>query len=189
MNRFSNFGWSVWDLGLNRLWEVSKPTEIPRKHRSLSALQILTDEQDLNFFYLNGFIVFPRLENPLKAVYNPAQKAMTEHNNEFCEWTCLYAPLPRGWNMISREWKPFENFIFKRNMGAQRAAAWRYEAVSVPDDGTTCVSTLSVAVFISGFLNVSLSVFSYSLSVSSLRSFSQRLSAGKHMNTCSHSGI
>lgn len=121
---------------------------------------MLTDEQDLNFFFtLIGFIVFPRLENTLKAVYNPAQKAMTEHNNEFCEWTCLYAPLPRGWNMISREWKPFENFIFKRNTGSQRAAAWRYEALSVPDDETTYVSTLSVPVFISGFPNVSLSVF------------------------------
>ena len=75
---------------------------------------ILTDEQDL-LFHLIGFTVFPRLEKALNAVCNAAQKAMTEHNNEFCEWTCLYAPLPRGWNMISREWKPFENFILERN--------------------------------------------------------------------------
>lgn len=76
------------------------------------------------FFYLIGFKMFPRLEKPLKALHNPAQTAMTNHNNEFCEWTCLYAPLPRGWNMIWMEWKPFfENFIFKRNTSPRKGSS------------------------------------------------------------------
>lgn len=141
------------------------------------------------FFYLIGFRVFPRLEKPLKAVYNPAQKAMTHHNNEFSERTRLYAPLPRGWNMISREWKPFENFIFKQNTGSQRAAAWRCGALSAPPDAeTTCVWSLSVPAFICS-LSECLSVCLSEAGSVSFWVFSHCLSAGKHMNTCSNSGI
>lgn len=53
-----------------------------------------------------------------------------------------------------------KNFIFRRNTGSQRAAAWRDGAQSeTPDEETTCVSTPCDLIFISRFLNVSLSVF------------------------------
>lgn len=135
-----NHFWHLGDMALKCLKINSNPQKDTKKLTSVSHFTN-TDWWAVSYFYLIGFIVFPQLEKPLKAVYNPAQKALTDHNNEFCEWTCLYAPLPRGWNMISREWKPFENLIFKRNTSSQRAAAWRHEALrATPDEETTCVS-------------------------------------------------
>lgn len=111
-----------------QIW-VSEQTA-PRKTTNNTHLSLLYQHWLMSriFFFLPNWIkgVSSTEKNPLKAVYNLAHKAMTDHNNEFCEWTCLYAPLARGWNFISREWKPLENFIFKRNTGWQRAAAWRY---------------------------------------------------------------
>lgn len=90
----------------------------------------------LFFFNLIGFIVFPWMETPLKA--------MTDLNNEFCERTCLYAPLPRGWNMISSEWKPFEDFHFLAEHGlaegsgvtaqsaVRNAGRWHHVRFSAP---------------------------------------------------------
>lgn len=80
------------------------------------------------FFYIIGFPEVPGLK--LLQSHNPAQRAATQHNNDICEWTCLYGPLPHTEDMISEEWKPFEKFIFKQNTGSRRAAAWRCEAQS-----------------------------------------------------------
>lgn len=105
------------------------------------ALQTLTDEKD-SYFLPNWIysISSAGKASKSKAVYDSWQRALTDLNSELCEWTCLNGPLPCSWNMISREWKPFENFIFQRNTSSQRAAAWRHEAPSVvPDDETTCV--------------------------------------------------
>lgn len=79
-------------------------------------------------FYIIGFPEVPGLK--LLQSHNPAQRAVTQHNNDICEWTCLYGPLPHTEDMISEEWKPFEKFIFKQNTGSRRAAAWRCEAQS-----------------------------------------------------------
>lgn len=129
------------------------------------ALQTLTDEKD-SYFLPNWIysISSAGKASKSKAVYDSWQRALTDLNSELCEWTCLNGPLPCSWNMISREWKPFENFIFQRNTSSQRAAAWRHEAPSVaPDDETTCVlDSISPCIYLllSKCLPVRLSDFS-----------------------------
>lgn len=53
---------------------------------------------------------------------------MTDLHTPSDKWTCAYAPAGPWLNMISREQKPFWGlFIFRRNVGLQRAAAWHQE--------------------------------------------------------------
>lgn len=81
---------------------------------------------------------------------------MIDHKNEFCEGTCLYAPLPRGWNMIAREWMPFEDSILKGNRRARRGQQ-RDHMKRCREHG---VFRLYLPLYLSqAFLNVSLSVF------------------------------
>lgn len=83
--------------------------------------------------------------------------------------------LARGWNMISREQKPFRGFfIFRRNVGLQRAAAWHWETAlwnrvrfqphHIPNWSLWLSKCLPLSVF------------------STLSVFSQFLSAEAHMN-------